>query len=333
MNVVTYLTNQAVLNGRRITAYLKQPLVARRARLAVTALTIGYLVTIIAVGVGALQATNWTPYVTGVLIGFALYPASVVVQALAWALAVGFLRRLDWEFSWRDIQAFALSYMLRRLPGGIWQITGRVVTYRGQNVHASQPITASVAELALSTVAAGSLYVSFGLLRDFGTITDVVVALVITGIAGAIIGQILARAPWIRRESAILGKLNRGSVVYVTIGLLYLTGYAVASCILYYMVLAGGSAHFSLGEAAGVWGLTSLISTVILLVPVGMGIREVTLTVLLSPVTGRVEAVVVAILLRLLFIAGDLAWGAALVAGANWVASVRFRNSGQNERD
>ena len=329
--VVSYLVDHVTPLILRLTRYFQQPRVARRARLAVTVLTVGYLLAIAIVGVGALQSINWTPYVTGVTIGFALYPISVIVQALAWTLAAGFLRRLDWEFAWSDIQAFATSYMLRRLPGGIWQITGRVVTYRGQNIHASQPIAASVAELGSSTVAAGALYLGFGLLRGLGTIADIVVALVVTVLAGAVIGQVVGRLPWIQREPRISGKINHSSLVYVAIGLLYLVGYAVASCILYYMVIAGGSAHFGLEDAAGVWGLTSLISTVILLIPVGMGIREVTLTVLLSPAIGRFEAVVVAVLLRLLFVVGDLAWGAVLVAGANWVATIRLRNDGHPE--
>ncbi len=329
MIAVSYLANRASAVGHRLTRHFQQPRIARLARLAITALTVGYLVAIAIVGVGALQSIDWTRYITGVMIGFALYPISVIALALAWALAAGFLRRLDWEFAWRDIQAFATSYMLRRLPGGIWQIAGRVVTYRGQNVHASQPIAASVAELGLSTIAAGSLYLGFGLLRGLGTIADVVLGLAVTAVAGVVIGQVVGRLSWIQREPRGSGKVNRGSLVYVAIGLLYLVAYAVASCILYYMVIAGGSTHFGLDDAVGVWGLASLISTVILVVPVGMGIREVTLTVLLSPVIGRFDAVVVAVLLRLLYVVGDLAWGAALVAGANWVAAIRLQNGGQ----
>ena len=70
-----------------------------------------------------------------------------------------------------------------------------------------------------------------------------------------------------------------------------------------------------LAEAARIWALTGGIGSLLsVVVPAGLGVRELTLTVLLSPPMSVAEAIVVAILLRILYVGGSLVWGGLLLA-------------------
>jgi hypothetical protein len=60
-------------------------------------------------------------------------------------------------------------------------------------------------------------------------------------------------------------------------------------------------------EAGGIGFLTSF------LVPAGMGIRELALTALLSPYVPPVGGLLIAVLMRVLFVAGDLVWGGMML--------------------
>jgi hypothetical protein len=290
---------------------------ARRARQAVSIVSVGYLGAILALGFNEMRQIDWVPYLYVLLISLALYPLSVIFQAVAWALSTGYLKHRAWSFSWNDVQVFAASSLLKRLPGGIWQIAGRVVVYKGQGVQARHPIAASVAEQAIITIAAGILYLAFGPFRGKGVFVDVLVTGALCVLTGVAAGQVVGGLSWLRHSSLGLSARLTGSGVFAAVAVLYLAALGVASAILYMLVRVSGNVLFTVFDAFAVNGLVVLASTALLLLPVGLGIREITLTLVLAPFVGRPVAVVIAVLLRLLYVAGDLVWGLALVAAAN----------------
>ncbi len=292
---------------------LTSPRVARPLRLGLTLASVVYLVVILVLGINELRALDWAPYARAMLLGYALYPIAIIAQAGAWALATGYLRDRRLSFSWIDVQIFAASYLLKRLPGGVWQVAGRIVAYRGRGVHPSQPIAASAIELSLTVANAGALYLSFGLLAGLGSLPDAGLALAISAVAGGIAAQVVSRIGWLRQPPEDRSARNIGLVVFAVVAVLYLASLAVASLILQVLVHAGGNPSFALSDALATWGFVALASTVIVLLPVGLGIREITLTIVLAPFVSRPVAVAIAVLLRLLYIAGDVIWGLAVV--------------------
>jgi len=75
--------------------------------------------------------------------------------------------------------------------------------------------------------------------------------------------------------------------------------------------------------ATGAFAAAWCAGFVLLVAPAGAGVREAALIVLLGGVMARPEATVVAVLSRLLFVVGDLAWGAvALLVGRRRVSRV-----------
>ena len=102
-----------------------------------------------------------------------------------------------------------------------------------------------------------------------------------------------------------------------TAGVLRALGWALASWLAYgahIWVLAGqlGAEGLLLPAlATGAFAAAWCAGFLLLVAPAGAGVREAALVLLLSAVMTRPEATVVAVLSRLLFVLGDLAWGAA----------------------
>jgi uncharacterized membrane protein YbhN (UPF0104 family) len=80
--------------------------------------------------------------------------------------------------------------------------------------------------------------------------------------------------------------------------------------ILYLLLLAAApDTPQNLGDAMSVWALAGGASILTIMVPAGLGVREFGITVLLQPQVTAAIAFLVAVLMRLLFTAGDLLWG------------------------
>ena len=101
---------------------------------------------------------------------------------------------------------------------------------------------------------------------------------------------------------------------------LYALCYVIGGGILYLLAHGVSPGSITFGTAVRVWSLTGgvgfLFSAVI---PASLGIRELTLTALLSPYVSMAAAILIAVFLRLLFISGDLVWGVVLWSVARLV--------------
>jgi glycosyltransferase 2 family protein len=105
-------------------------------------------------------------------------------------------------------------------------------------------------------------------------------------------------------------------------GILAAAGWALVSWLAYGLhvwVLAGqfGAGGLPLlARATGAFAAAWCAGFLLVIVPAGAGVREAALVLLLGGVLIRPEATVVAVVSRLLFVVGDLGWGAAaLLAG------------------
>jgi hypothetical protein len=94
----------------------------------------------------------------------------------------------------------------------------------------------------------------------------------------------------------------------------YALTYGVAGAIFYTLIhsVAPG-APITINEAIRIWALVTSVGTLVTgILPAGLGVNELTITALLAPKITVVSSLFVAILVRLLFIVCDLAWGGLL---------------------
>jgi uncharacterized membrane protein YbhN (UPF0104 family) len=130
-----------------------------------------------------------------------------------------------------------------------------------------------------------------------------------------VLNRLLALAMRLARRPPLPRPLSAG-------GILRAAGWALASWLAYGVhvwVLAGqlgAGGPPLLARATGAFAAAWCAGFLLVVVPAGAGVREAALVVLLGGVLTRPEATVVAVVSRLLFVVGDLGWGAAgLLAG------------------
>jgi hypothetical protein len=283
---------------------------SRKAQFVVFALSAGYLSALFVLGLREAGQFDLRQYIPSIELGIVVYPASLFSQAAAWALLVGFLRSKSIALDWSDIRIYASSYLLRRMPGGVWQVVGRIAAYRDLGVGAATPVIGSALEFGLVVGVAGAAYCCFALISGLGLVQRLVLVVTIVGLLGGITGWFVVRSQRGQRRAA---NVVASVVVHVTVSVVYLWALVVASVILDAFVRSTGRSGLSMTDVIGVWSLVALVGTIAGLLPATLGLREVTLAILLSSHLGASVAVVIALLFRLLFIAGDLLWSALLV--------------------
>ena len=311
-----------------IVRLLRDPRFARPFRVIALLLSVGYLVAVLGFGLKDLHSLAWGLYVRAIVVGLGLYPLSLIAQAVAWSLSLGALRQQPSVLDWGDIRIYAWSHLLKRLPGGFWYVAERVAAYREDGVHPSVPILASIVEWLLLLLTAGGAYLGFGLLAKGSDLIGALIAVFIAGVSGWAVGQAVTARGWLsgapsptRRSRSLLRGLT-----YFVAAELYLFAFGIGGVILMGFVTADGGTAFTGAQAITVWALVAGIGTVIGLLPAGVGVRDATLAVILTGYLSPPVAVIVAVLLRLLFVAGDLIWGSSLMIVARWLKTraVRF---------
>jgi hypothetical protein len=278
------------------------------------------------------QFTDWQAYLGACIIGFLLYPLSLLLHSWIWTRMIGRLSRST--RGWWDIEIYAYTHLMRRLPGALWYLGARSLMYHERGIKANITLVASGLEW---------LYMLGGGVLVYGLVSLSGVSAWLLGLAAAggllILGHQAPRlirflahwqsmpAPlqrWFRRLGDVA--LPTGEDLVLWLGAYVLT-YGIAGAILFILLRSVASgALVGYGQATGVWGLTSSAGTLTVgLIPAGLGVRELTITALLSPQVPVVASVFVAVLIRLLFLAGDLVWGGLLWA----VAHIAARSSSQ----
>ena len=106
-------------------------------------------------------------------------------------------------------------------------------------------------------------------------------------------------------------------------GSLWVAGWSIAAWLCYgvqVFVLArqlgAAGGWLLLAQCTGAFAVAFASGPLLLVVPAGAGVREAALLLLLGPTITAPRAAVIAVVSRLLFIVGDLAWGGAAVLAA-----------------
>ncbi len=272
------------------------------------------------------ELDDWPTYLGFCAKGFLLYPVSLIVQALIWRMMI--VRLGQMAGGWWDIEIYAYSSLMRHLPGAIWYLAGRATMYHTRGVGASVALMASGLEWFLLLAAAVLVYSTLsltgsGVLLISLVLLSVLIVATALGLRQALLAS--ARLPlpgFVRRRLTALAAAPVPGAADLTLWLsLYVLAYFIGGWIL--LLLVRGVAPevaMDLGTAARIWALTGGIGFLLAaIVPAGLGVRELTLAMLLSPTISMTGAIVVAILLRALFVAGSLVWGGALWAVARLI--------------
>ena len=290
--------------------------------------TVIFLIALLVQGHQELQGyDNWESYLASCAAGFLLYPVSLVLQALAWTLIISRLGQL--KGGWSDIEAFVYTHLMRRIPGAIWHIAGRGAIYHTRGIGVKVALAASVIEWLLLLFTAALIYLALILsTTTLWLLSLLTTVLLITGALWLLDRCALDNLPrWlpvsIRKQLTGISSFQRPQRLEVVLCIgLYAGAYLVGGAILFLLTVGvAPSAQLSFADTVRIWALTGGISFLVsIIVPAGMGIRELTLTGLMTPAVPIIPALLIAILLRLLFVLCDLVWGGLIWAVARVLA-------------
>lgn len=247
------------------------------------------------------------------LIGGALclYPIGFLPSAWAWhAIMKSVGGCTDFR---KNLRLYALSCLPKRIPGAVWHISSRVVLYQENQTSYATTLVATVIEILFMTLSGFSI----GLL-----VQGLEWAQATPGLRGVIIGGLTLTltvplwTPVLRRLiHSIQSRAGAPSSTSFSIGdALRILGiltlaWAGGGGLLY--MIANAVIPLSFAEIPKIisfWGVAGATSVTAGLLVQGMGLREVTLAVLLSNSMSLSAATVVSLLFRLILTVGETVW-------------------------
>jgi len=217
-----------------------------------------------------------------------------------------------------NVRLYSLSCLPKRIPGSIWHITSRLLLYRECQVSYGTTLAAMAIETILLVLSGLSIYALSLLLTPAELnpkLREAAAVAVALTLAAVVCTPVLNRGlRWLLTHLGMPGtvEIRPGQVLQILgiFGLAWVGG----GLVLY--VLTAGVTPSLAGQApilVGAWGAAGAVSLMAGLLVHGMGLREITLAVLLSAHAPLSVAVVVSILFRLLLTVGELIWALIFV--------------------
>lgn len=237
-----------------------------------------------------------------------VYAVALLLAVIGWGWIVGALSGM-WNWP-QHARIYCITAITRRLPGTLWYIVGRVVMYERLQVPRALVAVGGgleyamimlsgllVALLTLPGQSLNPLWLAGGVLLGCLVLNPPVLRALVRRISPA-------SAPLAVRYRDLLG----WALVYAGVwcfggGVLY-----VLATTIHPLPLA------ALPRMIGIWATAGIVTSFTAFIPFGLGVQELTLTALLgSTIGGAPEALVVALLMRVVLTVNEVLW--ALLAG------------------
>jgi uncharacterized membrane protein YbhN (UPF0104 family) len=262
--------------------------------------------------------------------------APAVLAAMAAVLAGIYATFLSWRAGLTDLGAplhlasgmrvFFLGQLGKYLPGSIWPAVTQMRLGRDYQVP-QRASGAAVVVFMLMVIGTGLLVgvpviplLGAGAADEYHWLV-LVLPLAMLLAAPPVLNRLIALALRVARRPPLPAPLSFG-------GILRVAGWSIAAWLLYgvqVFVLArqlgAGGGWLLLLQCTGAFAVAFASGPLLLVVPAGAGVREAALLLLLGPTITAPRAAVIAVVSRLLFIVGDLAWGGAAVLAARLTSS------------
>jgi len=244
-----------------------------------------------------------------IVLSFVFYSCALALAILGWSLIAS--RMTNVQDLKRHSKVYCYTNLARRIPGFLWHIAGRVYLYRRDGVDIVPISAASAVEMVLIILSGLISYALWNLGRwparwRWGLVLGISVGMAM--IHPSVLRWVLRKV----RRADIMEHIQYRDVsiwliIYVSVWLL--GGLTLLSVI--YAIQP-----VDLGQAPGIiaaWSLSGAVSTLVVFLPAGLGIREATLSVLLLPFIPAPLAVTVALAVRILLTLYEVVWALVVI--------------------
>lgn len=238
---------------------------------------------------------DWGSLFPDVVLVLFIYLVSVMIQYFVWTRILIPFRHT----TLKDVEIYARTMLMRRLPGLPWHWIGGTALYTAlTDISSRNVLFAYVGEWLLLVLTGMTL------LATLQTTTNQFVRLLIF-----IPIFILTLA-----FSFILQPNTRQFPRKAMEGLLWIALYSMAwvlgGLILFILVDELATESLALYDVIQIWIIAGGVGMLTAILPSSFGVREISLTFLLRPQLGMSLALLIALLIRVIFILADIVWGA-----------------------
>jgi hypothetical protein len=252
---------------------------------------------------------EWLSHLTlsTLLLMFGTHSLALGMGAIAWCIIImrtSQLKRIKDHF-----RIYTITNLARRIPGLPWHIVGRTYLYNNVGIPKTLILMVSGLEHVLIVLSGILVYLLTAALFPNGCDR------VGWGwLALALVTCLILTHP--RLLTIVLNRLGRKMTQPLQFRdlMLWMVVYIVTWMVggLTLWVLVGSIGNLTLVKVLtviGAWSLSGAVSSLAVFLPAGLGIREISLTLLLSSLVPLSTAAFVALVLRLLTTAFELTWG------------------------
>ena len=301
---------------------LKHPLISKAVYALVPIGVIGLMVWLVVQNREMILNFPWHIHVPSLLLAAALHSLALGVTYWVWHLLI---KRLSgFSDRWTNLRIYYISTLAKRIPTSIPYISGRLVLYRQVGVSSAVVLNSIVLENLLLGIAGVFVLVIFwnlytGNLPVYVAYSSAIVAL-------ALLAGVALRFDTIRQYgNKFLRRLNLAELTHsptsrdfiVWTGL-YLLPWLFAGGSLYFAIRGvTTSVPITVGNALAISTLSTLVALLNLILPVGLGLKEVSMTALLLPWMPASVAILFSLSYRLLHTVDEVFWALVVLGIPN----------------
>jgi uncharacterized membrane protein YbhN (UPF0104 family) len=272
-------------------------------------LSFGYLASIVIRNWSQLTSYDWQVDWVQAALAFGFYTITLACTATGWALI---MRRVANLRGWtKHLKYYTYTNLFRRLPVPWFYVVGRAVLYEREGITRQLSTALSLFEWVLIVLSGLLVYVCTLPFQSLPSIWRS--PWVLAGIL--VVGALLARPRTLQAVQRLLGK----SEPRISYSIWNLLAWLVLYCVAW---VGGGLLTYAairsiyplpiaeLPSVIGAWTLSGLVTTAVLASAAGLGVKEVTMTILLGYIIPPPLAVVVAVATRVGITLFEMVWGA-----------------------
>ncbi len=301
---------------------LKNPLVAKAVYALVPIGVLGLMAWLVVQNREMILNFPWQIHIPSLLLAATLHSLALLVTYWVWHLLIE--RLSGFNDRWVNLRIYYISTLAKRIPARIPYISGRLVLYRQVGVSSAVVLNSIVLENLLIGIAGIFVLVIFwnfytGEIPAYIAYSSAVVAL-------AMLAGMAFRFETVRHYgNKLLRRLNLTELGHSPTA----KDFAVWTG-LYSLpwLLAGGSLYFALrgvtasvpitmGDALTISTISTLVALLNLVLPVGFGLKEVSMTALLLPWMPASVAILFSLSYRLLHTMNEVLWALAVLYISN----------------
>jgi len=264
----------------------------------------------------------WHIHIPSLLMAATLHSMALLVTYWVWHLMIE--RLSGFNNRWANLRIYYISTLAKRIPTSIPYISGRLVLYRQVGVSSAAVLNSVLLENLLIGIAGVFVLIIFWHLYTGNTPLYVTFFLGI--IALVLLAYMMLRFDTIRQYgNKLLKRLNLSELdqsptskdFTLWIGLYSLPWFFAGGSLYFAIQGVTESVPITMGNALVISTLASLVSLLNLIIPGGLGLKEVSMTALLLPWMPASVAILFSLSYRLLHTVDEILWAVAALCIPN----------------